>query len=176
MGGWAGADRWMAGALCVVGLVMSATAVAMATSGIGRIVALAALMLAMLAGESMRDWREALAVGLAVSAVVAWCTSDTSQVLAPALATLCIVATAIIAAWHRAGIAPSTSLHAVSVQPTPMLALPAPRPRLQPQDSPWHYSSEVGVSLLLRDAAVTLAQVQAGRDAVADDGRHARVA
>lgn len=108
----------------VIGLVTSASLVATMTAGSGRVVALVALMVAALAGQFLRDWREALVVGLGVSALTAWCTSGTGLVLAPALTTVCIVVNAAAAAWNRAGGgAPDRSARVVMAR---SLALPAP--------------------------------------------------
>jgi hypothetical protein len=143
------------------------------TSGGGRAVALAALTLAALAGQSLRDWREALAVGLAVSAVVAWCSSDAGQIAAPVVTTLCIVLNTSVAAWGRTRTAPTAAAQPAHATTGRMLALPAPRATVQPLSSRRHYSVGPADSPLLREAAAALAHAHmepAARE------RHARVA
>jgi len=155
------------------GLVLSAALVATMTNGTGRVVALAALVLAALAGQSRRDWREALAVGLAVSAVVAWCSSNAGQVAAPVVTTLCIVLNTSVAAWSRPRTAPATALPSAHGTAGRMLALPAPRAAVQPFSSRRYVAGDAADSPLLRGAEAALAH--AHLEPVARE-RHARVA
>jgi hypothetical protein len=191
MGTASGTSGQLVIAAFVVGLVLSAALVATLTTGSGRIVALVALVVAALAGQFLRDWREALIVGLGVSALVAWCTRDTGQVLAPALTTLCIVVNAAAAAWNRAGVVASD--RSVRVVMARSLALPAPSATSYPRpDSSDHaQSGSSGDPLagllghawlapaagtarpLLREAEAVLSRAQAD---AAPHARHSRVA
>ena len=153
-------ERRLAGSLCAVALVASTAVIA--------------LVLAALAGERLRDWREAVAVSLGVSAVVAWCTSDSSQVLAPVLATVCIMTNATVAAWHRADTVRNALVHALASRPAPMLALPAPRALAEPPAAHWSRCQDVVSSPLLRDAAIALSVARTGCES--PEGRPARVA
>jgi hypothetical protein len=157
----------------VVGLVLSTALAATLTSGAGRVVVLAALMVAALGGQILRDWREALAVGLAISAAVAWCASDTGQAAAPVLTTLCIVLNAGVAAWYRARTTRPTRPGVTTRPPDRMLALPAPRAAIQPSGSRPVADAEGAYNPLLREAEAALAHA---RPEPAPRERHTRVA
>jgi hypothetical protein len=146
----------------VVGLVLSAALAATLTSGAGRVVVLAALMLAALGGRTLRDWREALAGGLAASAVGAWCASDTGQAAAPVLTALCIVLNAGVAAWYRARTIRPPRPGATTRPPGRMLALPAPRPAIQPSGGRPIADDGGTYSPLLREAEAALAHARPG--------------
>jgi diguanylate cyclase (GGDEF)-like protein len=96
--------------------------VASSTEGGERVMAICALLVAALAGLLGRDWREALAVGLAGAALTAWLVSGDESAATPILAASGVVLTALLAAWsgqrpvEPAVIAPTGDRQA---QPTP---------------------------------------------------------
>lgn len=103
-------------------LILGTAVVASSTEGGGRMVALCAMLVAAFAGLLRRDWREALAVGLAGAALTAWLVSGDEREATPILAASGVVLTALLAAWSRqhpvepAAVAPTSDRQA---HPTP---------------------------------------------------------
>jgi diguanylate cyclase (GGDEF)-like protein len=103
-------------------LTLSTAIVAGGTDGTGRLTAICALLGAACAGLLRRDWREALAVGLAGAALTAWLVGDDASEFLPILAACGVAVTALLAAWscrpavEPAAVAPTGERQA---RPTP---------------------------------------------------------
>jgi GGDEF domain-containing protein len=95
------ADGRFAACLLAGWLVVGGAAVATATDGPGRVVAVAVLAAATLAGLLLRDWRETLAVGLVGAGVVAWTLAGAGDPLTSVAVPLGVVVTGLLAACAR---------------------------------------------------------------------------
>src|SRR5215210_1076046 len=83
-------------------LTVSAATIATGADAESRWFAIGAVQVAAWAGLLRRDWREALAVGLAGAALTAWLVGGRDGEATPLLAAAGVVATALLAAWsHR---------------------------------------------------------------------------
>jgi diguanylate cyclase (GGDEF)-like protein len=110
-------------------LALSGAAVAGTTGGVGRAVAIAAIVVAALAGLLLRDWRETLAVGLAGAAAAAWMLADAGDLTTSVAVPVEVMVTALLAARARTQPAVPGVEPAAGDQPS----APAPAgPRLPP--------------------------------------------
>ena len=101
-------------------LTLGAALVASTTDGSGRVVAIAAILVAACAGLLRRDWREALAVGLAGAAFTAGLVGADQGVAFPILAAAGVVLTALLAAWTRFDpVEPAASAQTIGRQAQP---------------------------------------------------------
>ncbi|HZO30715.1 MAG TPA: diguanylate cyclase [Chloroflexota bacterium] len=82
-------------------LTLCAALVASTADGGGRLVTISAVLVAACAGLLRRDWREALAIGLAGAALTAWMVSGDERETVAILAATGVVLTALLAAWSR---------------------------------------------------------------------------
>jgi diguanylate cyclase (GGDEF)-like protein len=117
-----GIDGRLKACLFAVWLTVNAATIATSTDVGSRWFAIGAVLVAACAGLLRRDWREALAVGLAGAALTAWLVRGGDGEAIPLLAAAGVVVTALLAAWSRqrpevpAVVAPTSERQA---QPTP---------------------------------------------------------
>jgi len=94
-------DGRLKACLFVAWLTLSAAVIATSADAESRWVAIGAILVAACAGLLRRDWREALAVGLAGAALTAWIVGGADGEAIPLLAAAGVVVTALLAAWSR---------------------------------------------------------------------------